>query len=299
MITAMVNRLDPLHTNIRSRPPGNQDYFFTETDLLALQEMEERKVKHVYQNRISPSDLIFDMCPRQYIRLDAQTRRDNSSDDLERMEFGKQLHSLYLGRAKRSKNFLYPKEKIQVPDLIKETNKRKDWAEELEKRWPSFMVVDEFDFLSGEIDCAMDLHGGPVIIDLKFPQEHDPTVWKTKLELIPSDQYVTQLCVYAWIANKYGYFDKPVEKVGLVVRNPFQDKKKVQTTKEVYIDFTPELQEKTTIMIEALYAELRLYLGGEKKFDKKEPCLSSLCKVHHAPKPPRKRRQKDDSSVSG
>lgn len=278
----MVRRLDPVFTKVRFRDPGLTDYFFSEVDIQMMTDAQRRSDTHKFMGRISPSALFWSMCPYTYVREDLHKFEVSSSDGQERMELGKAFHKLYLDRAKRCNDLLYSG--IKIPSLIMEKNTRKNWEVELASRWPSFMVVDEYDLLSGEVDLVISVADKPVIVDLKFPQEYDLKRWQEKMEKLPGEQYETQLCIYAWIFNKYGYADKPCERVGIAVRNHLINKASATTTKEVYFDYTSEMNEKVGLLVEHLYAEMRALNEGRDSV-----CSYPLCSKHTKPKRSRKK----------
>lgn len=273
----MVRKLDPKLSRLRSK--NETDVVFTVYDLELIKEQQVRKDEYAFTGRFSPSklELTFDMCPHEFVRVTCQEFKMADSAGAQRMDLGRALHDMVLGRIAKTEKVY---DGVLYPPEILAANTRKDWEAERLKVWPSFPVFSANGMWSGEVDIALVIKEEPTIIDLKFPQIKDVADWEYKLSKYPDETYMAQVCIYGELCNRYGLTKDKIKRLGVSYRNyfvhiPKNYNKSVRDSMECYFDYDTTMENKTCKLMDALEEELTRFNANIDK-----GCMYSGCKKH-------------------
>lgn len=247
------------------RDQRNGSFFFSSIKREWAKQSLERSLNHKWSKNINPSStwLTWEGCPYEGIREAAKPRKANEAEAIQYMEIGNYLHKMFQERA------------LTIPDLLwdKPAFLSDKENEKLNQHWPEIPFMWEEYSVSGRIDLILNKNSQPCVVDLKIPQRLDGPAWVKYRDNLPEDTHMTQSAVGA-LALKHMGIVAP-KSIGVLYFNPYLPPDKDKNYKECYMDFTPELEAKTLLLIQHAKKELDAFLAEEES-----SCTYPLCKKH-------------------
>lgn len=207
---------------------------------------------HVWSKHINPSShwFTYDGCPYNGIKEISAPRKASESHQVQNMEVGNYIHSLFQDWSQKIPDFLWDDRSVE------------------------FSFFHEKYAFSGRADLILKVNNKPVLGEIKIPQREEGFLWDSYRRILPEQTHETQAVSCAVAINELGLLSKPIEQVVLLYFNPGIPSKKVGF-QECLINITEERRAKVKTLLEHSKKELDKYLAGEESY-----CTYPLCKEH-------------------